>query len=97
KSIQADLREPEEPHYDPDELLGLVPIDTIRKPLDMREIIARLVDGSRIMDFKPDYGSTLVCADAYINGFPVGIIANNGVLFSESANKAAQYIQLCNH
>lgn len=97
KNINADLREPEAPYYDPDELLGLVPIDTIRKPLDMREIIARLVDGSRIMDFKPDYGSTLVCADAYINGFPVGIIANNGVLFSESANKAAQYIQLCNH
>ena len=97
KTVQADLREAEDPYYDPDELLGLVPIDTIRKPLDMREIIARLVDGSRIMDFKPDYGSTLVCADAYINGFPVGIIANNGVLFSESANKAAQYIQLCNH
>lgn len=97
KNINADLREPEAPYYDSDELLGLVPIDTIRKPLDMREIIARLVDGSRVMDFKPDYGSTLVCTDAYINGFPVGIIANNGVLFSESANKAAQYIQLCNH
>lgn len=97
KNIDADLREPEAPYYDPDELLGIVPIDTIRKPLDMREIIARIVDGSRIMDFKPDYGSTLVCADAHINGFPVGIIANNGVLFSESANKATQYIQLCNH
>lgn len=97
KNIHADLREPEATYYDPDELLGLVPIDTIRKPLDMREIIARLVDGSRVMDFKPDYGSTLVCVDAYINGFPVGIIANNGVLFSESANKATQFIQLCNH
>ncbi|MEM9951157.1 MAG: carboxyl transferase domain-containing protein [Chloroflexota bacterium] len=97
KTIDADLRDPEPPHYDPDELLGIVPIDTIRKPLDMHEIIARLVDGSRIMPFKPDYGSTLVCVDAYIEGFPVGIIANNGVLFSESANKAAQYIQLCNH
>lgn len=97
KNMDVDLREPEAPYYDPEELLGIVPIDTIRKPLDMREIIARIVDGSRIMDFKPDYGHTLVCADAHINGFPVGIIANNGVLFSESANKATQYIQLCNH
>lgn len=97
KTIQADLQEPEAPFYDPDELLGIVPIDTIRKPLDMHEIIARIVDGSRMMAFKPDYGSTLVCVDAYINGFPVGIIANNGVLFSESANKATQFIQLCNH
>jgi 3-methylcrotonyl-CoA carboxylase beta subunit len=97
KTIQADLRTPEAPYYDPDELLGIVPIDTIRKPLDMREVIARLVDGSRMMEFKPDYGSTLICGDVHINGFPAGIIANNGVLFSESANKAAQYIQLCNH
>jgi 3-methylcrotonyl-CoA carboxylase beta subunit len=97
KAIKANLRSPEAPYYDPEELLGIVPIDTVRKPLDMREVVARLVDGSRIMEFKPDYGNTLFCADAYINGFPVGIIANNGVLFSESANKAAQYIQLCNH
>jgi 3-methylcrotonyl-CoA carboxylase beta subunit len=97
KTIQADIRTPEEPYYDPDELLGIVPIDTVRKPLDMREVIARLVDGSRMMEFKPDYGSTLICGDVHINGFPAGIIANNGVLFSESANKAAQYIQLCNH
>lgn len=97
KASQVDRRTPEPPAYDPDELLGIVPIDTIRKPLDMREVIARLVDGSRVLEFKPDYGATLVCADAYINGFPVGIIANNGVLFSESANKAAQYVQLCNH
>ncbi|MEL6404503.1 MAG: carboxyl transferase domain-containing protein [Chloroflexota bacterium] len=97
KSANVDLREPEVPHYDPDELLGLVPIDTIRTPLDMREIIARIVDASRMLEFKPDYGSTLVCGDAYINGYPVGIIANNGVLFSESANKAAQFVQLCNH
>jgi 3-methylcrotonyl-CoA carboxylase beta subunit len=97
KTIQADLRTPEAPYYDPDELLGIVPIDTIRKPLDMREVIARLVDGSRMMEFKPDYGNTLICGDVHINGFPAGIIANNGVLFSESANKAAQYIQLCNH
>ncbi len=97
KHIDARLREPEAPLYDPEELLGIVPIDTIRKPLDMREIIARIVDGSRFMEFKPDYGNTLVCGNAYINGFPVGIIANNGVLFSDSANKATQFIQLCNH
>ncbi|MGJ3238310.1 MAG: acyl-CoA carboxylase subunit beta [Anaerolineae bacterium] len=97
KTIEPPRQTPEEPYYDPDELLGIVPIDTIRKPLDMHEIIARLVDGSRMMPFKPDYGSTLVCVDAYLNGYPVGIIANNGVLFSESANKATQFIQLCNH
>jgi 3-methylcrotonyl-CoA carboxylase beta subunit len=97
QDIKADLRTPEAPLYDPDELLGIVPIDTIRKPLDMREVIARIVDGSRMHEFKPDYGSTLVCGHAYIEGFPVGIIANNGVLFSESANKAAQFVQLCNH
>ncbi len=97
KTIRADYRTPEAPYYDPDELLGIVPIDTIRKPLDMREILARIIDGSRLLEFKPEYGSTLVCGYAYINGFPVGIIANNGVLFSESANKAAQFVQLCNH
>jgi 3-methylcrotonyl-CoA carboxylase beta subunit len=97
KTIQADCRPPQAPHYNPDELLGIVPVDTIRKPLDMREIIARMVDGSRFMEFKPDYGNTLICGDAYLGGFPVGVIANNGVLFSESANKAAQYIQVCNH
>ncbi|GAB4509604.1 MAG: carboxyl transferase domain-containing protein [Anaerolineae bacterium] len=97
KTIRADLRTPEPPLYDPDELLGLVPVDTIRKPLDMREILARLVDGSRFFEFKPDYGSTLVCGHAHINGLPVGVVANNGILFPESANKAAQFIQLCNH
>lgn len=97
KTIDARLETPEEPFYNPDELLGLVPPDTLRKPLDMREIIARVVDGSRFMEFKPDYGASLVCGNAYIKGFPVGIIANNGVLFSESANKATQFIQLCNH
>ncbi len=97
KTIHAQLQPPEEPLYDPNELLGIVPIDTIRKPLDMREVIARIVDGSRFMEFKPDYGSTLVCGHAHINGFPVGILANNGILFSESAQKATQFIQLCNH
>jgi len=88
---------PEAPHYDPDELLGIIPIDTTRQPLDMREVIARVVDGSRFMEFKPDYGSTLVCGHAHIDGYPIGVLANNGVLFSDSANKAAQFIQLCNH
>lgn len=96
KHIAAELQTPEPPLYDPDELLGIVPIDTIRKPLDMREILARIVDGSRFMEFKPEYGTTLVCGHAHINGFPVGVIANNGILFSESANKATQFIQLCN-
>jgi len=96
KTIRADLQPPKPPLYDPDELLGIVPIDTIRKPLDMREVLARIVDGSRLIEFKPDYGSTLVCGHAHINGFPIGVLANNGVLFSSSANKAAQFIQLCN-
>lgn len=97
KRIHADIRTPEAPAYDPDELLGIVPIDTIRQPLDMREVLARIVDGSRFMEFKPDYGNTLVCGHAHINGFPIGILANNGILFPESANKATQFIQLCNH
>ncbi len=97
KTIHAHLRTPEAPAYDPDELLGIVPIDTIRKPLDMREVIARIVDGSRFDEFKPDYGKTLVTGHAHINGFPVGILANNGILFSDSANKATQFIQVCNH
>jgi 3-methylcrotonyl-CoA carboxylase beta subunit len=87
---------PEPPAYDPDELLGIVPIDLIRQPLDMREILARTVDESRFMEFKTEYGSTLVCGHAHLNGFPVGILANNGILFPDSANKAAQFIQLCN-
>ena len=97
KTIRTELQTPEPPLYDPDELLGIVPIDTIRQPLEMREVLARIVDGSRLMEFKPDYGSTLVCGHAHINGFPVGIIANNGILFSDSANKAASFVQLCNH
>ena len=86
---------PEPPAYDPDELLGLIPADP-RIPYDVREIIARLVDGSRFLEFKPDYGATLVCGHAHLDGWPVGILGNNGVLFGESANKAAQFIQLCN-
>jgi 3-methylcrotonyl-CoA carboxylase beta subunit len=97
KMAAPNRQTPQPPLYDPDELLGIVPVDTIRQPLDMREILARIVDGSRFVEFKPDYGGTLVTGYAHINGFPVGILANNGILFSESANKAAQFIQLCNH
>ena len=86
---------PEPPAHDPDELLGIIPADA-RIPFDVREIIARLVDGSRFLEFKPDYGATLVCGHAHLDGWPVGILGNNGVLFGESANKAAQFIQLCN-
>ncbi|MBP6016911.1 MAG: acyl-CoA carboxylase subunit beta [Candidatus Promineofilum sp.] len=86
---------PEPPALDADELLGIIPADP-RIPFDMSEIIARLVDGSRFLEFKPDYGTTLVCGHAQLDGWPVGILGNNGVLFSESANKAAQFIQLCN-
>jgi len=86
---------PEPPAHDPDELLGLIPADP-RQPYDVREIIARLVDGSRFLEFKPDYGATLICGHAHLDGWPVGILGNNGVLFAESANKATQFIQLCN-
>lgn len=85
----------EEPLYPADELLGVVSAD-VRVPFEVREVIARLVDGSRFEEFKAKYGTTLVCGWAYIHGFIVGILANNGVLISESANKGAQFIQLCN-
>ena len=89
-----DQDEPEEPHYDPAELYGIIPADT-RKPYEVREVIARLVDGSRMHEFKPRYGTSLVCGFARIYGYPAGIIANNGVLFSESALKATHFIELC--
>jgi 3-methylcrotonyl-CoA carboxylase beta subunit len=95
KEIRAQLATPEGPAYDPEELLGVLPADP-RRPLEIREVIARLVDGSRLEEFKRDYGPTLVTGWAHLNGFPVGILANNGVLFSDSAMKAAQFIQLCN-
>jgi len=87
--------DPEPPRYDPEELLGLMPAD-LRTPVEAREIIARVVDGSRFEEFKPRYGPTLVTGWAHIHGFAVGILANNGVLFSGSSQKAAQFIQLCN-
>jgi len=89
------VREVEPPLYDPEDLLGIASADT-RLPFDSREVIARIVDGSRFSEFKPLYGSTLVCGWAFVHGYPVGILANNGILFSESANKGAQFIQLCN-
>ncbi|MFO0750007.1 MAG: carboxyl transferase domain-containing protein [Myxococcota bacterium] len=86
---------PEAPRYDPDELLGLVSMD-LRQPFDQREVIARLVDGSRFAEFKKEYGPTLVTGWAHLHGWLVGILANNGILFSESSEKGAQFIQLCN-
>jgi len=86
---------PDEPAHDPDELLGLVGRD-LRQPLEVREVIARVVDGSRFEEFKPRYGATLVCGWASIHGYPVGILANNGVIFPDSAEKGAHFIQLCN-
>ncbi len=85
----------DEPHLDPAELYGVVPAD-LRTPYDVREIIRRLVDGSRFHEFKRLYGDTLVCGFASVWGFPVGIVANNGILFSESALKGAHFIELCN-
>ncbi|HSN82056.1 MAG TPA: carboxyl transferase domain-containing protein [Polyangiales bacterium] len=85
----------EPPLYDAEDLLGIASAD-IRVPFDQREVIARIVDGSRFSEFKPLYGKTMLCGWAHIHGFPVGILANNGTIFSESANKGAQFIQLCN-
>ena len=85
----------EAPRFDADELLSIVSPDP-RVPFDPREVIARIVDGSRFSEFKPRYGNTLVCGWAHLHGFPIGILANHGILFSESANKGAQFIQLCN-
>jgi 3-methylcrotonyl-CoA carboxylase beta subunit len=82
------------PQYDPEEIYGIIPVDT-RKPFDVREIIARLVDGSRFDEFKARYGITLVTGFADLYGGPVGIIANNGILFSESAQKGTHFIELC--
>ena len=88
------LIEPELPALDPEELLGLIPVDS-RKPFDIKEVIARVVDGSRFDEFKARFGETLVTGFAHIDGIPVGILANNGVLFAESAVKGAHFIELC--
>ena len=94
KRPQGDAREPREPRYDPAELHGVVSAD-IRKPYEVRELIARLVDGSEFDEFKQLYGTTLVTGFAHIWGYPVGIVANNGILFSESALKGTHFIELC--
>lgn len=92
--VDIDRRPIEDPFYDPEELYGIIPRDTKRQ-FDMREVIARLVDGSRFTEFKPAYGETMVTGWAFILGMKVGILGNNGVLFSEAANKATQFMQLC--
>jgi acetyl-CoA carboxylase carboxyltransferase component len=95
KRMPADMTTPEAPAYDPAEIYGIVNVDT-RKPYEVREIIARIVDGSRFDEFKERYGTTLVTGFARLHGALVGIIANNGVLFSDSALKATHFIELCN-
>ncbi len=94
KQVDLDVRPPEEPLYDPAELYGVLPA-SFKVAYDVREVIARLVDGSRLREFKARYGTTLVCGFAHLWGYPVGIIANNGILFSESALKATHFIELC--
>ena len=94
--LDLDWAEPEPPAYDPEELYGIVPVN-LRKPFEVREVIARIVDGSRFHEFKPLYGPTLVCGFARIWGWKVGILANNGVLFSESALKATHFIEMCDY
>jgi acetyl-CoA carboxylase carboxyltransferase component len=89
-----DRQTPEPPAYDPEEIYGIVPSD-LRRPFDVREVIARIVDGSRFHEFKTRYGTTLVTGFAHIHGYPVGILSNNGVLFSESSLKGAHFIELC--
>ncbi len=88
------MAEPEPPLYDASELYGVIPADS-KKPFDVREVIARIVDGSRFDEFKSRYGATLITGFAHIHGYPVGIVANNGILFSESAQKGAHFIELC--
>ena len=95
KRVAVKLREPVDPAYPADDIYGIVSRE-YRFPYDVREVIARIVDGSTFQEFKKLYGSTLVCGYAHINGCPVGIVANNGILFMESAQKGAHFVQLCN-
>ncbi len=94
KKVDMDVAEVEEPLYAAEELYGVVNADT-RKPFDVHEVIARVVDGSQFDEFKQLYGQTLVCGFARIHGYPVGIVANNGIMFSESAEKGAHFVELC--
>ena len=88
------MHESAPPLYDPKEIYGIVSRE-LSTPYDIREVIARIVDGSQFLEFKELYGPTLVCGWAHIHGYPVGILANNGILFSDSALKATQFIQIC--
>ena len=92
--IPVQLQPVEEPLFEAEELETIVPVD-LKKPYDSREVIARLVDGSKFDEFKARYGTTLVTGFAHIDGMPVGILANNGILFSESALKGAHFVELC--
>ncbi len=94
KEVKLDVAVPEEPLYDPAELYGIIP-PTFKTTYDVREVIARLVDGSRFREFKALYGTTLVCGFARLMGYPIGIVANNGILFSESSLKGAHFVELC--
>jgi len=94
EKFNLDMTEPEDPHYDPEEMYGIIPTD-IRRQYEVREVIARIVDGSRFHEFKELYATTLVTCFARIMGYPVGILANNGVLFSESALKGAHFVSMC--
>ncbi|MCK0170005.1 carboxyl transferase domain-containing protein [Aliiroseovarius sp. S1123] len=94
KPATVKWQEPEEPAYDPEELLGVVPAD-LKTPYDIREVIMRIVDGSRFDEFKPRFGETLVTGFAHLKGCPIGIVANNGVIFSEAAQKGAHFVELC--
>jgi len=94
KEVSVNIQSVQAPEYDTNEIYGIVPKDS-RQPFDIREIIARIVDGSEFDEFKALYGTTLVCGFARIYGYPVGIVANNGILFGESAQKGAHFIQLC--
>ena len=94
QKVRLDSKETEEPYHDPMDLMGIIPADN-RTPYDVREVISRIVDGSRFHEFKQRYGTTLVCGFARIHGYPVGIVANNGILFSESSLKGAHFVELC--
>ena len=91
---RLEMREPQDPAYDPEEIYGILPKDA-RRPYDVHELLARMVDASRFHEFKPLYGTTLVTGFAHLHGMPVGIVANNGVLFGESAQKGAHFVELC--
>lgn len=94
QKTSLDVSRPKAPAYDPDQLYGIIPADP-RKPYDVREVCIRIFDADEFDEFKPDYGPTLVCAFSRLNGYPVGVVANNGILFSESALKGAHFVELC--